>query len=413
MLTELPFPFTHIHNNQGRLSKMRCYDSAAHLAAPCFQFDTCPDGFALIEDDIEFDPAVHLQLEMPEQIKSLTELGYSDEELTKLQMPSDVAVTSLYRVLSDEGLAAMRHVMKQLEAHAVVSPRIPCVLRGSPKVAPEKPVDRWHFDTTPLVMVLFLTDPDEYEGGHFEYFDGTIYEAQRLIKETGSLPEDRIRRLGRQKAGYGVFQQGPAVMHRASAVTSGPERITFVQSYVSTDPLAFGGCNHLAESYNGKCEDASLQISHAQPSACLTPRHPWYRDFRLNLTGVDPLNVFMPDWVRFRSWVASLELSKLLHPSLLYTLSGALAERDSDVVGPGKRVLTLLDKMQAAIACPFIDAREDIVATIDKSLPDLQALAAQLDETSEHFKSVRRAADMLASAREDVLTLDKSTMAYF
>lgn len=33
---------------------------------------------------------------------------------------------------------------------------------------PDKPVDRWHVDTTPFVVVIFLTDPKSHEGGRFE-----------------------------------------------------------------------------------------------------------------------------------------------------------------------------------------------------------------------------------------------------
>ena len=53
-------------------------------------------------------------------------------QLTRLPLMSgiDVAVTTPFRILSDEGVRVLQHVLRQLEAFAVVSPRIPCVLRG-------------------------------------------------------------------------------------------------------------------------------------------------------------------------------------------------------------------------------------------------------------------------------------------
>ena len=38
-----------------------------------------PDGFELIDDKVPFDPKKHLQLEKPNEIYSLKDLGYSEE----------------------------------------------------------------------------------------------------------------------------------------------------------------------------------------------------------------------------------------------------------------------------------------------------------------------------------------------
>ena len=41
--------------------------------------DNVPDGFELIDDKVPFDPNKHLQLEKPNEIYSLKDLGYSKE----------------------------------------------------------------------------------------------------------------------------------------------------------------------------------------------------------------------------------------------------------------------------------------------------------------------------------------------
>jgi hypothetical protein len=62
---------------------------------------TLPPGFSFVEGEIEFDPTKHLQLEKPDAFVSLSELGYSDEEIG--QFPSPVAATGVVRLLSEEG----------------------------------------------------------------------------------------------------------------------------------------------------------------------------------------------------------------------------------------------------------------------------------------------------------------------
>ena len=43
--------------------------------------DELPRGYSWIADEPTFDPSVHLQLEPPSSITTLTELGYSDEDI--------------------------------------------------------------------------------------------------------------------------------------------------------------------------------------------------------------------------------------------------------------------------------------------------------------------------------------------
>ena len=85
-------------------------------------------GYEPIADDPEFVPSRHLALEPPEHVYTLQEFGYGDEVMGTT--PTPVAATSCFRVLSDEGVAALYHVCKQLESFTTSNPRISRNTRG-------------------------------------------------------------------------------------------------------------------------------------------------------------------------------------------------------------------------------------------------------------------------------------------
>ena len=95
-----------------------------YLAAPLAFPDSSPRGFTMLEDEPQFDPVRHLQIEYPTDVLSLAELGYSDEEIA--ECPTDFAVTSIFRILSDEGIAAMLETARKLE-------QLPPAMRGLPE----------------------------------------------------------------------------------------------------------------------------------------------------------------------------------------------------------------------------------------------------------------------------------------
>ena len=222
-----------------------------------------------------FDASAHLSLEVPTRLVNLGALGNPRQSAADLA--TDFAQTNCFRVLSDEGARVLAAEVSRLEHFAVESARIPRVLRGttwksefihglchSPALAafvsgiarceliahpmeimnghinlaprdPSRSVDRWHYDTTPFVLVLFVSSPSHYDGGEFEYFVGPLDEAERLLKENrGELPAERCATVGAQTQGHAVFQQGSQVFHRARRVTRGTERTTFVQSFVAS-----------------------------------------------------------------------------------------------------------------------------------------------------------------------------------
>lgn len=238
--------------------------------------DSLPD-FEPIADDPVFDPSVHLALGQPERIYSLAELGYEPSQLTE-PTNSAVAATDCFRILSDEGVAALYHVCKQLEAHTTSNARISRNTRGgvyrsrfirdlslSPEVAdhlsaliqsPLLPhamghqlahlnyqpltvgenVDKWHYDTLQVDYVMFVTDPNVVDGGEFQYFLGTRDEMKELHAEGKKIPPERVIAPPIPGAGYAVLMQGNYVVHQACGLQSPGERITFVNGYSFADP---------------------------------------------------------------------------------------------------------------------------------------------------------------------------------
>lgn len=234
-----------------------------------------PEGYPPLADEPLFDPARHLALEMPDTVVTLAELGYSDEEIAAC--PSSLGITSCFRVLSDEGVAALHEVARALTPHIRSVGRIPRMVRGgvylsrflrdlclSPEVndwvsrlmgTPTLPhsiphqlghlnynplelgrnVDKWHVDTLRFDYVLFVTDPNLLQGGEFEYFRGTKQEMDALHLAGQTPPPDRVVAPRLPGAGYAVLQQGNMVVHRAKGLRAPAERITMVNGYVPAD----------------------------------------------------------------------------------------------------------------------------------------------------------------------------------
>ncbi len=235
-----------------------------------------PDGYMALPKEPKFDPARHLQLEEPSEVISLREFGYSDEELK--DCPTDFGVTNIFRILSDEGAAALYDVCKQLEAFTTSNPRIQRNTRGavyrstflrelclSPDVtaflsricglellphtiphqlghlnyAPKEVgenVDKWHVDTLRYDYVMFVTDPKKNEGGAFQYFKGTKGEIAALKEAGQPLPPAKIISPDMPGPGYAIMQQGNMVVHQAKGLTAPGERITMVNGYIPRDP---------------------------------------------------------------------------------------------------------------------------------------------------------------------------------
>jgi len=235
-----------------------------------------PAGYSWFDDEPAFDPAIHLQLEMPTGKTALAELGYQDDDVATKATP--FAVSEPFRILSDEGARVMLESCRRLEDFTRrAGERIERVVRGgcyrsrflrdlcvSPEltqhmaaiycvdVAPHPmplhlghlnyaptavgdDVDKWHHDTLPLDFVMMVTDPKTLSGGQFEWFHGTKAEAAELSAAGKTPPRDRVRQPDFPAAGYAIALHGDMVVHRAAGLTEPGERITMVNGYVATD----------------------------------------------------------------------------------------------------------------------------------------------------------------------------------
>ena len=235
-----------------------------------------PDGFELIDDKVPFDPKKHLQLEKPNKIYSLKDLGYSEEIIKS--SPVDFAATSVFRILSDEGSEILLDTTRKLEKFTTSNQRIARNVRGgvyrskflrdlclsdevsiflsdiaginiTPHTIPhqlghlnynplelENNVDKWHVDTLMFDYVMFVTDPKKIKGGQFQYFYGTKDEIAEIKNNNKEIPPNKIISPEIPGPGFAVFQQGMHVVHRALGLTSPGERITLVNGYMVSDP---------------------------------------------------------------------------------------------------------------------------------------------------------------------------------
>ena len=168
-----------------------------------------PDPYKLLVDEPGFDPSKHLALESPADTFRLGELGYKESELEGFA--SDFAYSSAFRILSSEGVEAMRHVCDQIYDNRNASAgtganRLGSYARGagyrstfirdfcdSPELAahlsdiagtrlgrhsvpavacginyaPEditRAVDTWHVDSVGFDIVMMITDPHVLKG---------------------------------------------------------------------------------------------------------------------------------------------------------------------------------------------------------------------------------------------------------
>jgi len=252
--------------------------TAATLAFP----EGRPGPYQPLQDEPPFDPGHHLALEMPAQIRHLEELGYGETDTQ--QCASTFAVSDAFRILSAEGVAAMRHVCNQiyhnrnasegtganrlgsyargagyrsqfvrdfcdspeLTQHLSAIAGVPLGRHSVPAVAcginyaPEdinRSVDTWHVDSVVFDVVMMVTDPTVLKGGEFQFFHGTKQEGQALLGITGeegkdeTLPEDRVVTIAFPEAGFGFMQQGSMIFHRACRLLERAERITVIPSF--------------------------------------------------------------------------------------------------------------------------------------------------------------------------------------
>lgn len=256
--------------------------------------DQRPTEYIMLEYEPEFNPAIHLQLESPERSVSLSDLGYTRQDTQNC--PSDFGVCSAFRILSAEGAAVMRDLCLKMYDNRNISdgtgenrlgsyirgagyrsqfvkdfcdspelsehlsalagvpiarhsvPAVACGINYAPKDI-TKAVDNWHTDSVTFDVVMMLSDPAGFQGGEFQYFQGTKTEGQELLGISGEeginceLPDNRVVTVEFPGAGYGFMQQGNMIFHRARRLKHKVERITMIPSFVVMPPAAPDGTN--------------------------------------------------------------------------------------------------------------------------------------------------------------------------
>ena len=289
-----------------------------------------PEGYTWFENEPTFNPAKHLDLEMPERIQYLEAFGYGSEEIKSKASP--VAVSSPFRVLSEEGAQVLLETARALRQHAISCERIENMVRGGcyrsrflrdlcvdpsltqlmcdiyeTDVAPHtmplhlghmnfspddlsKAVDKWHHDTLPLDIVMMVTDPKSLDGGQFEYFVGTKNEMADLAAQGLTPPIDRIEAPPFHGPGYAIALHGDMVVHRGAPLNTAGERISMVNGYVSTN--------------------CALDDQH---------RHK-------DLTLVDDPVVLYAEWAKHSAWRAKQRLDELVNTMQFNPNSDAIAD---------------------------------------------------------------------------------------
>lgn len=253
-----------------------------------------PPSYIKLDKEPTFDATKHLALTQPETIMSLTELGYTENDIEKC--PSKFGISTAFRILSPEGVAAMYEICSAMYDNRNVSvgtgvnrlgsyirgagyrsqfikdfcdspelaehlsdmagvnlarhsvPAVACGVNYAPKDI-RKAVDTWHVDSVAFDIVMMITDPTFLEGGEFQYYHGTKMNGQKLLGIEGEegvdteLPAERVVTVPFPAAGYGFMQQGNMIFHRACRLQKKAERITMIPSFVVAPKTANDATN--------------------------------------------------------------------------------------------------------------------------------------------------------------------------
>lgn len=237
-------------------------------------FPDAPPGYEPLESDLPWDSG-YLALEEPDERILLATLGAEAAGPAAL---STLAITSPFRLLTEEGAAVLGEICRSLEAYAAGDNRIAKRARGGVyrsafllglatdpdllafmrrlteaqvephpiahhaihvNYAPEdlgRNVDQWHMDAVSFDYVLMASDPTRLRGGRFEWYAGPAEEGAALLTAGEPLPAEKVRSVEFPAAGWAVVQQGHRILHRAARLEELAERITVVGSFWTPHP---------------------------------------------------------------------------------------------------------------------------------------------------------------------------------
>ena len=192
-----------------------------------------------------------------------------------------LAFTAPFRILSDEGVRVCRSIIAREERHAKQNERLPKTLRGLTyrshfirdltysldvlqhlssmageplqptgvsmnnaqvnfgQIGHDKPVDQWHMDSVPYVLVLLLSDATDMVGGELNVARlADPNEALERIR-SDTLDPRTIDTVNYPGPGWAIFMQGSKIAHGVTAVKHAREpRLTLVQSLQPSNPFS-------------------------------------------------------------------------------------------------------------------------------------------------------------------------------
>lgn len=234
-----------------------------------------PAEYSLVESDEQWD-SKYLEFVEPDRIYT-----FGDFEGIGTGGPtaySEMALTTPFRMLSDEGVAIVQRILEELEPYAITSERTPAYLPGSvyrsqflrgfyadPSVreflsgmaqvsldpfpvpyqalhvnyAPKElgqTVDQWHTDSVSFDWVMMVSDPREMKGGNLQQYLGVPEDGQRVLASGADLPEDQILTVSWPGPGWFILQQGHRMLHRVTPLLELHRRMTMVGSYYTAQP---------------------------------------------------------------------------------------------------------------------------------------------------------------------------------
>ena len=138
------------------------------------------------------------------------------------------------------GIRLVPHYMHSNYAHTNLS--APAPKPGEPtSPTGETPVDSWHVDSVPFVLVVVCSDMTDMVGGTLQVVRRVGREAalELLHATANNIPSSELMEARYVQGGYGIFMQGCALLHRVTPVLQAVEpRITVVNSYMPASVFA-------------------------------------------------------------------------------------------------------------------------------------------------------------------------------
>jgi len=97
------------------------------------------------------------------------------------------------------------------------------------------PVDQWHTDSVPFVLIIILSDMEGMVGGELQCIRRRGRKAgfDLLAATDNNVDSKDLLNINYERQGYGLFMQGAEIVHHVTPVQKAKEpRITVVNSYM-------------------------------------------------------------------------------------------------------------------------------------------------------------------------------------